>query len=120
MAQPSSHSVGGHSSPSASTTRGHHAYHPYHAPQSITFVDASQQAEAASRGEGPTDMQCKPKRKRILPGQLERLLEVFEVTDTPSYDVRERLSAVRSPYISSPAARPFETDPFLFPRRKRA
>ncbi|KAI8979154.1 Homeodomain-like protein, partial [Mycotypha africana] len=33
------------------------------------------------------------KRKRILPHQYKRLLETFEVTDTPSSEIRSQLAA---------------------------
>jgi hypothetical protein len=32
------------------------------------------------------------KRKRITPAQYDRLMEIFEQTDTPSSDVRENLA----------------------------
>lgn len=35
----------------------------------------------------------KPKRKRITPEQLECLTSLFEQTDTPSFEIREKLSA---------------------------
>ncbi|KPV78536.1 uncharacterized protein RHOBADRAFT_41081 [Rhodotorula graminis WP1] len=102
--------VGGpaqHSSPSSSASRPHaqhdHAYHPYRqspAPtptKAITFVDANEQIEAALKGSSLDALQnCRPKRKRILPDQLERLLEVFETTDSPTFEVRDKLGAATS------------------------
>lgn len=60
-------------------------------PQNITFVDTTQQAS------GFVDplQQCRPKRKRISPEQLLRLTAVFDQTDSPSYDMRDQLGAVR-------------------------
>ncbi|GAA5834517.1 hypothetical protein JCM9279_004340 [Rhodotorula babjevae] len=96
------------SSSSSSTPRPHaqhdHAYHPYRQPlpsptptkpvKSITFVDANEQVEAALKGNTLEALQnCRPKRKRIHPEQLERLLEVFETTDSPTYEVRDKLGA---------------------------
>ncbi|GAA5904358.1 hypothetical protein JCM6882_003205 [Rhodosporidiobolus microsporus] len=55
----------------------------------ILFVDTTQQAS----GHGDAMHQCRPKRKRITPEQLVRLTGVFEKTDSPSYDVRDKIGA---------------------------
>lgn len=39
------------------------------------------------------DRNGRPKRKRISPHQLESLLDLFQQTDTPSYEQRERVAA---------------------------
>lgn len=39
------------------------------------------------------DRNGRPKRKRITPHQLESLLDLFQQTDTPSYEQRERLAS---------------------------
>ncbi|GAA6035176.1 hypothetical protein JCM8097_006404 [Rhodosporidiobolus ruineniae] len=55
----------------------------------ILFVDTTQQAS----GQLDAMQQCRPKRKRITPEQLVRLTAVFDTTDSPSYDVRDKLGA---------------------------
>ncbi|GAA5823625.1 hypothetical protein JCM3770_000702 [Rhodotorula araucariae] len=99
--------VAAHASPRSAAVPGpvrHRApdtsYHPYKPPApappptTITFVDSNEQTAAASKGKASDGLQaCKPKRKRILPVQLVKLLAVFETTDSPSYDVREKLGA---------------------------
>ncbi|GAA5944653.1 hypothetical protein JCM10213_008099 [Rhodosporidiobolus nylandii] len=55
----------------------------------ILFVDTTQQASASN----DALRQCRRQRKRITPEQLARLTEVFEMTDSPSYDVRDSLGA---------------------------
>lgn len=39
------------------------------------------------------DRMGRPKRKRINPEQLARLLDLFSHTDTPSYEMRENVGA---------------------------
>ena len=39
------------------------------------------------------DKMIRPKRKRIDPEQLEVLLGLFAQTDTPSYELRDRIAA---------------------------
>ncbi|BGP44889.1 hypothetical protein JCM10450v2_000704 [Rhodotorula kratochvilovae] len=79
------------------TSSADNVFHPYKppapaaAPKSITFVDTNQQAAEASKGKPEGLQACKPKRKRISPEQLVSLVAVFETTDSPSYDVREKL-----------------------------
>ncbi|GJN91698.1 hypothetical protein Rhopal_004721-T1 [Rhodotorula paludigena] len=73
------------------------AYHPYKPPSAsskpICFVDTTQQAAAAATS-GSIDplQQCRPKRKRITPEQLVKLVAIFDTTDSPSYEIRETLS----------------------------
>lgn len=38
------------------------------------------------------DKSGRPKRKRIAPQQLETLLHLFQQTDTPSYEQREKVA----------------------------
>ncbi|GAA5869746.1 hypothetical protein JCM1840_000578 [Sporobolomyces johnsonii] len=81
------------------TSNSEAAYHPYKslkppsAPPStskpILFVDTTSQA--ASSGEPIPH--CRPKRKRITPEQLVKLTAVFQMTESPSYDIRDRLGA---------------------------
>ncbi|GAA5832921.1 hypothetical protein JCM11251_000531 [Rhodosporidiobolus azoricus] len=83
----SSNDVGFHpykvsSKPATSTS-------PPPASKPILFVDTTQQAS----GQGDAAHQCRPKRKRITPEQLVRLTSVFETTDSPSYDVRDKIGA---------------------------
>lgn len=47
-------------------------------------------SSSATTGSGPTII--KAKRKRIKPEQLQRLTQVFELTDTPSSEMREKLA----------------------------
>ncbi|GAA5857169.1 hypothetical protein JCM8547_009351 [Rhodosporidiobolus lusitaniae] len=54
----------------------------------ITFVDTTRQASGQD-----TLQQCRPKRKRITPEQLLKLTALFEQTDSPSYDARDKLGA---------------------------
>ncbi|GAA5978490.1 hypothetical protein JCM11641_007961 [Rhodosporidiobolus odoratus] len=53
----------------------------------LLFVDATQEASGAVGAQ----QQCRPKRKRIMQDQLVKLTCLFETTDAPSYDVREKL-----------------------------
>ncbi|GAA5887475.1 hypothetical protein JCM5296_002586 [Sporobolomyces johnsonii] len=81
------------------TSNSEAAYHPYKSlnppppPPStskpILFVDTTSQA--ASSGEPVPH--CRPKRKRITPEQLVKLTAVFEMTESPSYDIRDQLGA---------------------------
>lgn len=80
------------------------AYHPYRnnppshssPPKPILFVDATFQPgdSASSTYSGAGLPQCRPKRKRITTEQLTRLLDVFEATDNPCFDVREQVGNV--------------------------
>ncbi|SGY35029.1 BQ5605_C002g01717 [Microbotryum silenes-dioicae] len=75
--------------PSAGTSS---AFHPYQSPKprspaQITFINAT--TTAAEGFEGPG--QVKQKRKRIMPEQLEHLCELFDRTDSPTYDIREQV-----------------------------
>ncbi|GAA6001706.1 hypothetical protein JCM10207_002276 [Rhodosporidiobolus poonsookiae] len=85
---------------SSSNDVSYHPYRPTPVPASsspptagfskpILFVDTTQQAASA----GDPMQQCRPKRKRITPEQLVELTGVFETTDSPSYDVRDKLGA---------------------------
>lgn len=44
-------------------------------------------------GHSEQDRNGRPKRKRISPQQLDTLLSLFQQTDTPSYEQRERVAA---------------------------
>lgn len=43
-------------------------------------------------GGGSRSQLTKAKRKRISPGQYNRLIEIFDQTDTPSSEIRENLA----------------------------
>ena len=106
----------GHKSAKGRSSRPGSAFHPYKsavgpAPlivsqstaaspsKPIHFIEATfqsghdSQSSAQSVGEGALGS-CRPKRKKITPSQLSKLLEVFETTDNPGYDVRESVGKV--------------------------
>ncbi|SCZ90318.1 BZ3500_MvSof-1268-A1-R1_Chr1-3g01913 [Microbotryum saponariae] len=69
------------------------AFHPYQSPKprlpaQITFINATTTAAGGFDGPG----QVKQKRKRIMPEQLEHLCELFDRTDSPTYDMREQVA----------------------------
>ncbi|GAA6058726.1 hypothetical protein JCM10212_003414 [Sporobolomyces blumeae] len=75
-----------------------HPYRPSPAPppapnpsKPILFVDATFQPGGPMTADysGTGIPHCRPKRKRITPEQLTKLVEVFETTDNPCFDVRE-------------------------------
>lgn len=61
------------------------------APSAVSANEDSTTSEYVVQGE--QDRNGRPKRKRISPQQLEALLELFQQTDTPSYEQRERVAA---------------------------
>ncbi|SCV68410.1 BQ2448_531 [Microbotryum intermedium] len=69
------------------------AFHPYQSPKpklpaQITFINVTKTAAGGFDGPG----QVKQKRKRIMPEQLEHLCELFDRTDSPTYDMREQVA----------------------------
>lgn len=67
-------------------------------PKAIHFVDSTFQpgdsnGSTSSSGNLP---HCRPKRKKITHSQLTKLLEVFDTTDNPGFDVRDNVGRVSS------------------------
>ncbi|KAI8996818.1 homeobox domain-containing protein [Pilobolus umbonatus] len=50
------------------------------------------QSHRIKRQKNNAEIAIKPKRKRISPEQLSALTELFQQTDTPSHDLREKLA----------------------------
>ncbi|GAA5949623.1 hypothetical protein JCM3765_002728 [Sporobolomyces pararoseus] len=62
------------------------------APKPIQFIDATFQPGDPNNLTQTTNgglAYCRPKRKKIIPSQLTRLLEVFQTTDNPGFDLRD-------------------------------
>jgi len=90
----------GHSSSSSAARQSQPTAH-LAVPPPLIRNDASTSAsdQPASSDSGPaqnstssSSAPSKPKRKRITPVQLETLVSAFQTSDTPLYDVRERLA----------------------------
>lgn len=71
-------------------------FHPYQQkPRPLLFINTilPPSAPVGPLASELIPAQVKPKRKRISPEQLDALTALFEQTDSPSFDVRERLGA---------------------------
>ncbi|KAK4054899.1 SWI/SNF chromatin-remodeling complex subunit [Microbotryomycetes sp. JL201] len=86
---PRSPSYQGVARPSSQMGSAHASYHPYSPPgasvspkKQLLFINSSSNDPAVN----------KPKRKRISPEQLEHLLELFNQTDAPTFDQREKVA----------------------------
>ena len=62
------------------------SYHPYAPPakKALLFINTVPPSEAPAS--------TKPKRKRILPEQLTELCALFDTTDSPSFEAREKVA----------------------------
>lgn len=86
--QPSASSSSSSVRPSASSpASGSHpnAYHPYASSpkKPLLFINTVPPTDAS--------VSTKPKRKRIMPEQLKELCALFDITDSPSFDAREKV-----------------------------
>lgn len=72
------------SASSPSSSQHPNAYHPYASPKKpLLFINTVPPTDAS--------VSTKPKRKRIMPEQLKELCALFEITDSPSFDAREKV-----------------------------